>query len=67
MPERPELGPRPHLGYTASAVDRAADLAPTLAQIQADGAVTLKDIAAALDAAGIATPPRSGQMEPGSG
>jgi DNA invertase Pin-like site-specific DNA recombinase len=49
------------------AVDRAADLAPTLAQIQADGAVTLKDIAAALDAAGIATPPRSGQMEPGSG
>jgi hypothetical protein len=30
------------------AVDRAADLAPTLAQIQADGAVTLKDIAAAL-------------------
>jgi DNA invertase Pin-like site-specific DNA recombinase len=46
---------------------RAVDLAPTLAQIQADGAVTLKDIAAALDAAGIATPPRSGQMEPGSG
>ena len=25
VPERPELGPRPHLGYTASAVDRAAD------------------------------------------
>ena len=25
MPEHPELGPRPHLGYTASAVDRAAD------------------------------------------
>jgi NAD+ diphosphatase len=23
--ERPELGPRPHLGYTASAIDRAAD------------------------------------------
>src|SRR3984893_13914205 len=39
------------------AVDRAADLAPTLAQIQADGAITLKDIATALDAAGIATPP----------
>src|ERR1700689_5130247 len=25
VPERPELGPRPHLGYTASAIDRAAD------------------------------------------
>ena len=25
MPERPELGQRPHLGYTASAIDRAAD------------------------------------------
>ena len=25
VPERPGLGPRPHLGYTASAVDRAAD------------------------------------------
>ncbi len=25
MPEHPELGPRPHLGYTASAIDRAAD------------------------------------------
>jgi NAD+ diphosphatase len=25
VPESPELGPRPHLGYTASAVDRAAD------------------------------------------
>ncbi len=25
VPERLELGPRPHLGYTASAIDRAAD------------------------------------------
>src|SRR5580704_6715077 len=25
VPERPELGQRPHLGYTASAIDRAAD------------------------------------------
>ena len=25
MPERPDLGPRPRLGYTASAIDRAAD------------------------------------------
>jgi NAD+ diphosphatase len=25
VPERPELGPRPRLGYTASAIDRAAD------------------------------------------
>jgi DNA invertase Pin-like site-specific DNA recombinase len=46
------------------AVDRAADLAPTLAQIQADGAVTLKDIAAALDAAGIATPRGQGKWSP---
>ena len=45
------------------AVDRAADLAPTLAQIQADGAATLKDIAMALDAAGIATPRGQGKLE----
>jgi NAD+ diphosphatase len=25
VPERPDLGPRPRLGYTASAIDRAAD------------------------------------------
>jgi DNA invertase Pin-like site-specific DNA recombinase len=46
------------------AVDRAADLAPTLAQIQADGAVTLKAIASALDAAGIATPRGQGNWSP---
>jgi DNA invertase Pin-like site-specific DNA recombinase len=46
------------------AVDRAADLAPTLAQIQADGAITLKDIATALDAAGIATPRGQGKWSP---
>jgi hypothetical protein len=39
------------------AIDRAADLAPTIIQIQAGGATTLKGIAASLDAAGI-SPPR---------
>src|ERR1700736_4710233 len=54
-------------GATANhmrAVDRAADLAPTLAQIQADGAITLKAIASALDAAGIATPRGQGNWSP---
>jgi DNA invertase Pin-like site-specific DNA recombinase len=46
------------------AIDRAADLAPTLTQIQADGATTLKDIASALDAAGIATPRGQGKWSP---
>jgi DNA invertase Pin-like site-specific DNA recombinase len=46
------------------AIDRAADLAPTLAQIQAEGAATLKDIAKALDAAGIATPRGQGKWSP---
>jgi DNA invertase Pin-like site-specific DNA recombinase len=38
------------------AIDRAADLAPTIAQIRADGATTLNGIATRLDAAGISTP-----------
>jgi hypothetical protein len=42
----------------------AADLAPTLAHIQADGAITLKAIASALDAAGIATPRGQGKWSP---
>jgi NAD+ diphosphatase len=39
VPERPDLGPRPRLGYTASAVDRAADRrddAAALAKFLAD-------------------------------
>jgi DNA invertase Pin-like site-specific DNA recombinase len=38
------------------AIDRAADLAPTLAQIQASGASTLGALAAGLNEAGIPTP-----------
>jgi len=54
-------------GATANhmrAVDRAADLAPTIKQIQAAGATTLKGIALALDAAGIATPRGQGKWSP---
>jgi DNA invertase Pin-like site-specific DNA recombinase len=46
------------------AVDRAADLAPTLAQIQANGASTLAAIATGLDAAGITTPRGHGKWSP---
>jgi len=43
------------------AIDRAADLAPTIQKIRAEGATTLKSIAAALDTAGISTPRGSGK------
>jgi DNA invertase Pin-like site-specific DNA recombinase len=46
------------------ATDRAADLAPTLAQIRKAGATTLRDIAAGLDAAGISTPRGRGKWSP---
>jgi DNA invertase Pin-like site-specific DNA recombinase len=46
------------------ATDRAADLAPTLAQIRDGGATTLRAIAAGLDAAGIATPRGHGKWAP---
>ena len=46
------------------AIDRAADLAPTITQIQAGGATTLKGIAASLDAAGISTPRGLGKWTP---
>ena len=40
MTDRPELGPRPQLGYTSSAIDRAADRRDNdvaLAKFLADG------------------------------
>jgi DNA invertase Pin-like site-specific DNA recombinase len=46
------------------AVDRATDLAPTIAAIQEGGATTLAAIAARLDAAGIATPRGNGAWKP---
>jgi DNA invertase Pin-like site-specific DNA recombinase len=46
------------------AVDRARDLAPTLAEIRRAGATTLRDIAAGLDAAGISTPRGNGKWGP---
>jgi DNA invertase Pin-like site-specific DNA recombinase len=46
------------------AIDRARDLAPTLAEIRRAGATTLSDIAAALDAAGISTPRGGGKWGP---
>jgi DNA invertase Pin-like site-specific DNA recombinase len=46
------------------AIDRAADLAPTIKQIQDGGATTLKGIAAGLDAAGIPTPRGRGDWSP---
>jgi DNA invertase Pin-like site-specific DNA recombinase len=46
------------------AADRAADLAPTIAAIREGGATTLTAIAAALDAAGIATPRGRGTWKP---
>jgi hypothetical protein len=44
--------------------DRAADLAPTIAQIRNGGATTLRDIAAGLNAAGIPTPRGHGKWAP---
>jgi DNA invertase Pin-like site-specific DNA recombinase len=46
------------------AVDRAADLAPTIAQIRAAGAETLTAIAAGLNDAGIQTPRGQGKWSP---
>jgi DNA invertase Pin-like site-specific DNA recombinase len=46
------------------AVSRAADLAPTIAAIRDGGAVTLRAIAAGLEAAGIATPRGQGKWSP---
>jgi DNA invertase Pin-like site-specific DNA recombinase len=46
------------------AVTRAKDLAPTIAQIQAPGAVTLEAIADGLTAAGIPTPRGHGKWKP---
>ena len=38
MPPRPDLGPKPHLGYTASLLDRAADRRNEAAALAADRA-----------------------------
>jgi DNA invertase Pin-like site-specific DNA recombinase len=46
------------------ALDRAADLAPTIADIQASGARTLAAIADGLNAAGIPTPRGQGKWSP---
>jgi DNA invertase Pin-like site-specific DNA recombinase len=46
------------------AVDRAADLAPTIAQIRATGATTLAAIAEGLNAAAIPTPRGQGKWSP---
>ena len=46
------------------AVDRAADLAPTIAQIRATGATTLAAIADGLNAAAIPTPRGQGKWSP---
>jgi DNA invertase Pin-like site-specific DNA recombinase len=54
-------------GATANrmrAIDRAADLGPTIKLIQAKGATTLKGIAVGLDAAGIPTPRGHGKWSP---
>jgi DNA invertase Pin-like site-specific DNA recombinase len=48
----------------ARAVDRAADLAPTIAEIQARGAKTLAAISEGLNAAGIPTPRGQGKWSP---
>jgi hypothetical protein len=36
MPHRPDLGPKPHLGYTASLLDRAAHRRNEAAALAAD-------------------------------
>jgi DNA invertase Pin-like site-specific DNA recombinase len=46
------------------AVDRATDLAPSIAEIQASGAKTLAAIADGLNAAGIPTPRGQGKWSP---
>ena len=46
------------------AIDRARDLAPTLADIRRGGATTLREIAAGLDSAGISTPRGGGKWGP---
>ena len=46
------------------ATDRAADLAPTIAQIRNSGATNLRDIAAGLNAAGITTLRGHGKWSP---
>ncbi len=46
------------------AAERAADLAPTIAQIRAGGAKTLTAIAAGLNNAGIPTPRGHGKWSP---
>jgi DNA invertase Pin-like site-specific DNA recombinase len=46
------------------AVDRAVDLAPTIAQIRANGATTLAAIAEGLNAASIPTPRGHGRWSP---
>jgi DNA invertase Pin-like site-specific DNA recombinase len=46
------------------ATERATDLAPTIAAIRDGGAVTLRDIAEGLEAAGIATPRGQGKWSP---
>ncbi|WOH57501.1 recombinase family protein [Bradyrhizobium sp. BWC-3-1] len=46
------------------AVDRAADLAPTIAEIRDRGAVTLQAVANGLNAAGIPTPRGQGRWSP---
>lgn len=48
----------------ARAVDRAADLAPTIAQIRSRGAKTLQAIADGLNDAGIQTPRGQGRWSP---
>jgi hypothetical protein len=48
----------------ARAVHRAADLAPTIAQIRAQGATTLAAIANGLNDAGISTPRGQGAWSP---
>jgi DNA invertase Pin-like site-specific DNA recombinase len=49
------------------ALDRAADLAPTIAQIRERGAKSLNAIATGLNAAGIPTPRGRGKVEPCTG
>jgi DNA invertase Pin-like site-specific DNA recombinase len=46
------------------AADRAADLAPAIANIRNNGAATLRDIAAGLEAAGIVTPRGQAKWSP---
>lgn len=46
------------------AIDRAVDLAPTIAEIEGRGTVTLQAIADGLNAAGIQTPRGQGKWSP---